>query len=354
MRPAHKPATGIDPADRPLDVLWQPRALLWVIGVGEALALLLALAPGVAGDRFAYFSMASLTVQWISLLTLGSLYAARRRLEPLRAPMVARVALGVMIGHTLLVVALISLVLGPGWLQGDNGWGAVALRMCAIAATVGVLALAAFQNHWRARRAAVRAKQAELEALQARVRPHFLFNTLNTAAALAHRSPEETEHLLVDLAELFRAALAGPREIALSDELDLVRRYLEIEALRFGERLRVDWDLPERLPRIDVPALSIQPLVENAIHHCVERVGGGGLIQIALDVGIDHVAVRVRNPLVLGNPRRTASHGVGLSAAQARVEALTGGRGCVTFGPEGEHYVATVRLPRPRPANRRD
>ena len=90
----------------------------------------------------------------------------------------------------------------------------------------------------------MRAKQSELQALQARIRPHFLFNTLNTGAALVHPRPEEAERLLLDLADLFRAALAGPRQILLEDELSLARRYLEIEALRFGERLQVRWELP--------------------------------------------------------------------------------------------------------------
>src|SRR5690606_11628475 len=108
-------------------------------------------------------------------------------------------------------------------------------------------------------KAAVRAKQAELEALQARIRPHFLFNTLNTGAALVHARPGEAERLLLGLSDLFRAALAGPGELPLEDELGLARRYLEIEALRFGPRLQVNWQLPAPLPEVWVPTLSIQP-----------------------------------------------------------------------------------------------
>src|SRR5690606_9402646 len=124
------------------------------------------------------------------------------------------------------------------------------LRLTGITITIGLLGLAAFQNHWQAKQLAVRAKQAELESLQARTHPHFLFNTLNTGAALVHARPEAAETLLLDLADLFRAALTGPHHIALKDEIDLVQRYLALEQLRLGSRLQVRWEMPEQLPDI--------------------------------------------------------------------------------------------------------
>src|SRR3546814_1090043 len=99
------------------------------------------------------------------------------------------------------------------------------LRMLGIALVAGLLALVAFQNYSEATRLAVRAKQSELEALQARVRPHFLFNTLNSGIALVRQRPEQAEELLLGLSDLFRAALARPHDVALGEELALVRRY---------------------------------------------------------------------------------------------------------------------------------
>src|SRR3546814_8191172 len=110
----------------------------------------------------------------------------------------------------------------------------------------------------------------------ARVRPHFLFNTLNSGIALVRQRPEQAEELLLGLSDLFRAALARPHDVALGEELALVRRYLEIEAVRFGPRLRVAWRLPGPLPEVAVPALSVQALVENAVRHGIERSPGGG------------------------------------------------------------------------------
>lgn len=333
-------------ATRPLDALWQARVVMWVVLAGEGLALVLALS--YAGDkaRWTYFGIASLAIQWVSLLTLGTLYGLRHRLAGLPAQRIAWLTLATFVLSALVVSAAAWIALGDSWLSEGDDWRLVALRLAGIALIVGLLGLAAFQNHWNARRAAVRAKQAELEALQARIRPHFLFNTLNTATALVHQQPQRAEGLLMDLADLFRAALAGPRQILLAEELSLVRRYLDIELLRFGDRLRVEWELPSEIPRVDVPSLSIQPLVENAIRHGVERVERGGRVEITVSTTREHVLVRVRNALVLGSPMNP-SHKVGLSAARARIEAMTDGRGSVETSIQGEHHVAIVRLPRP-------
>ncbi|MCF7222352.1 sensor histidine kinase [Marilutibacter chinensis] len=333
------------PALQPLDALWQPPVLISVLLAGECLASVLALAPGISANRWVYFGLASLLIQWISLLTLLALYLLRGRLATRPPLQLAWIATGLLLVNTWLVSGAARLGLGPDWPLDEDGWWGLTLRFTGIVLAVTLLGLAAFQNHWRTRQMAIRAKQAELEALQARIRPHFLFNTLNTGAALVHQRPEAVEHLLLDLSDLFRAALAGPQQIALEDELGLARRYLEIEALRFRDRLRVVWKLPKALPDVTVPALTIQPLVENAIRHGIERLPKGGEIEIAVTTSPERVIVRITNPLpgidAPGNP----GHRVGLNAAQERVEALTGGRGSVTTQREGGLYVATIRLP---------
>jgi two-component system sensor histidine kinase AlgZ len=329
----------------PLDALWQAPVIIWTMLAGEGLAAVLALAPGLQSDRWAYFGLASLLVQWVLLLTLGGLYLLRRPLSLVRPQRVAYVALG------LLLLAAWAIFLLAWWLMrglfGDasTDWQGMFLRYTAIAITVGLLGLAAFQNHWRTRQLAVRAKQSELEALQARIRPHFLFNTLNTGAALVHQRPGEAERLLLDLADLFRAALAGPREIPLTEELALARRYLEIESLRFGDRLRVDWHLPEALPGVKVPALSIQPLVENAIRHGVEPSSSGGDVHIEAGQTNDAAWIVIRNSLPTSPVRPSTGHQVGLNSVRARVHAMTEGRGSVETRVTEGHYLATVTIP---------
>ena len=329
----------------PLEILWQPTTLIWVMLGGEGLATLFALVPGDGQGRWIQFGLASFMIQWVLLLTLGGLYLLRARLRTVRPLLIACLAITFLVLSTWIACAAAWIVLGGEWGMSRDAWGGMVARFTAITLTVGLLGLAAFQNHWRTRQLAVRAKQSELEALQARIRPHFLFNTLNTGAALVHQRPGETERLLLDLADLFRAALAGPREIPLAEELALARRYLEIESLRFGDRLRVDWRLPEALPRVNVPALSIQPLVENAIRHGVEPSSSGGDVHIEAGQTTDAAWIVIRNSLPTSPVRPTTGHQVGLNSVRARVQAMTEGRGSVETRVAEGHYLALVTIP---------
>ena len=139
---------------------------------------------------------------------------------------------------------------------------------------------------------------ARLAELQSRIRPHFLFNTLNTAIALARVDPARTEGLLEDLAELFRVALAEPdAAVTLGSEVELAQRYLAIEQIRFGARLRVAWELDPAAAGARVPPLLLQPLVENAVRHGVEPAPEGGQIRVRTQVRRGQAVVRIDNTL---------------------------------------------------------
>ena len=333
------------PSGTALDSLWSAPAVVLMMIAAEGLAIMLTLAIGP--DRpLRHLGAVSLVTQWILLLTIAELYLLRGPLSRMRLQNVAHSALALLLLNAWLLPSLAWLVFEPASTLDPAVWRSMKMRLLGIVLMAGLFALAAFRLHLKARQLAVRAKQAELEALQARIRPHFLFNTLNTGASLVHQRPEEAERLLLDLADLFRAALAGPREIPLQEELMLTRRYLEIEALRFGERLRVEWQLPAEIPDVAVPSLSIQPLAENAIRHGIERVQRGGRLEISVSTTPEFVIVKITNPLVLSDLQQPVSHNVGLNASQARIAALTGGKGSVQTGRQGEHFVATVRLPR--------
>ncbi|GAB1596403.1 sensor histidine kinase [Lysobacter claricitrinus] len=336
-----------------LTLLWQPETLIRITLVGEALAAVLALAWSGGTPRWTAFAIASLATQWVLLLSLGGVYLLRSALSGRSHREIAWALLALIVANSLVVLLLARATLGEGWLGSGMTWSSLAIRVTLIVSIVGLLGLSVYDAHWKARLAAVRAQEAELESLKARVHPHFLFNTLNTAIALVHEHPDQAESVLLGLAELVRMALAKPQVVELRDEIEVTRAYLDIESLRFGDRLRVQWTLPPDLPRVKVPALSLQPLVENAIHHSIERVERGGTVDIALESDPDWIVIRVRSPLVLGKERAAPGHGVGMRAAQARVEALTNGTGRIETQTVGEHYVATVRLPRPRPASAR-
>lgn len=329
----------------PLEALWQPQALIAVVLAGEGLAALLALAPANLSDRWVHFGLASLMIQWVALLSLTGLYLMRGPLSAMPPPRVAWVTLSLLMVSTWIAGAASWLVFQAPDAGGRQDWQGYLLRLSTMALTVGLLALAAFQNFWRARRLAVLAKQSELDALQARIRPHFLFNTLNTGAALVHARPGEAERLLLDLADLFRAALSGPAELPLTSELELARRYLEIERLRFGDRLQVNWSLPPTLPDVVVPALSIQPLVENAIRHGIEPSPRGGRLDVTVVEEVDQVRVVVSNDLPPSGRKPAAGHQVGLASARERIEALSEGRGRLETRVLDGRYVATITLP---------
>ena len=164
---------------------------------------------------------------------------------------------------------------------------------------------------------------ARLESLRARIRPHFLFNTLNSIASLIGSRPDAAERAVEDLSELFRASLIeGEHGTTVADELHLCRLYLNIEQLRLGERLRMEWDVDESLSEQPMPALLLQPLIENAVYHGVARMAEGGTIRIELRRRGDYLEAVVENPLPPGEPPPSAGHNMALDNIQQRLAAL--------------------------------
>lgn len=140
--------------------------------------------------------------------------------------------------------------------------------------------------------------EARLQALQARIRPHFLFNSLNAALSLIRSQPQRAEQALEDLAELFRVLMADNRALVpLTQEIALCRQYLAIEALRLECRLQCDWQCSDVPPSLMIPPLILQPLVENAVYHGIEPQPAGGVIQIQVQLEAGSVLLRISNPL---------------------------------------------------------
>ncbi len=194
--------------------------------------------------------------------------------------------------------------------------------------------------------------QAQLRALQAQLNPHFLFNALNSVVALIGRDPALAQRTVVRLADLLRATLrAGDmQEVALSQELEVTRRYLEIEQVRFADRLTVQWDVDDRIDAV-VPAFALQPLVENALLHGIAQLSGPGTLSITASRDADHVVLRVCDngpgPLVA---RGSNGAGVGLTNLRARLESLYGSAASLAL-QAGETGGAEVVLRVPfRPA----
>jgi len=214
-----------------------------------------------------------------------------------------------------------------------------------IAALLGAAMLRYFYllAQWQTRLEAV--SQAQVAALQARIRPHFLFNSMNTVAALVRVDPAAAERTVEDLSELFRAALGehSTRDGTLDEELGLVDRYLDIEQLRLGDRLRIRRDLDTLPPTFPLPRLLLQPLVENAVRHGIQPLREGGEVILRGRGERDGILIEIDNPLA-GTPT-PGGHGHGLDNVRRRVAYRYGPRAQVTAGPEGDRFVVRLQLP---------
>ena len=162
---------------------------------------------------------------------------------------------------------------------------------------------------------------ARLAELQSRIRPHFLFNTLNTALTLVRLDPAKAEGVLEDLAELFRVAITETAEsVSLGEEVDLAQRYLDIEQIRFGSRLHVTWELDAEAATARVPPLLLQPLVENAVRHGVEPSAEGGVIRVRTKVKLGRAVLSIANSVPL-EPSRPG-HGMALKNVRERLRLM--------------------------------
>ena len=222
---------------------------------------------------------------------------------------------------------------------------------------MGIVAgLLAAQYAGEARRRGIAAAEAEallarsrFDALSARLQPHFLFNALQAIATLIKRDPESATRMTVRLGDLLRASLdrSSGHEVSLADELTLVRAYLDIEAVRFADRLRVEYDVaPDTLGCL-VPGLVLQPIVENAVKHGIASQPAGGTIRVAARRVGDRLVITVTDDgagLLTGAPDVV---GVGLSVTRERLAHLFGAAARVTLvaGPDERGAVTTVELP---------
>ncbi|XXQ52716.1 sensor histidine kinase [Xenophilus aerolatus] len=193
------------------------------------------------------------------------------------------------------------------------------------------------------------ATTARLEELQQRIRPHFLFNTLNSAIALVREEPAKAEAMLEDLSELFRSALADPDEsVTLGDEIALAQRYLAIEQIRFGGRLRVRWAIDPAANDARLPKLLLQPLVENAVKHGVEPSPQGAKLRIRTERRGSKVVIEVVNslpPLRWADQPLPRGHGIALANVRDRLRLLHDMQASFRAGVDQDQYRVRIDIP---------
>jgi len=186
--------------------------------------------------------------------------------------------------------------------------------------------------------------QARLAALELQLQPHFLFNTLHAIGGLVRqaRGPEAIA-MIAGLSDLLRYSLdhAGKQLVPLEQEVAIIDRYLEIQRLRFSDRLAVTIDVPRDVQRVRVPALMLQPLVENAVRHGIERAAEPGTIAIVARRAGDSLVIEISNPGELAE----VAEGIGITNTRERLEQLFGARHQFALRAEAGRVIAAVTLP---------
>jgi two-component system sensor histidine kinase AlgZ len=287
----------LQPAPPSLPDFCQPRAVFVLVLLGLLLALLLALAAEPDFDGFwVALGLHSLMIEAVVLAACLLLCVGREQLARLR-PAAAFGTIFVVIQLLVVAFSLVGAALFAPPASGGPAldWVLRNLLISLIASLVFVRYLV-LHRQWQLQVAAE--ASARLDALQARIRPHFLFNALNTIASLVRTRPDDAEQAVVDLSELLRSGLRPDARHTLEEELDVVRGYLRIESQRLGDRLAIDWQLAGDLPLTQpIPALIVQPLVENAIVHGIAVLPDGGTLTIRGRRDRRRWQVTIENPL---------------------------------------------------------
>ncbi|WP_286816138.1 sensor histidine kinase [Marinobacter sp. UBA3607] len=325
--------------------LCRVRAVFLMLVTSELFVLVLSIVQAEQGwIDWNYFGLLSLFVQWTTLTSAALICLLRPRLAHMGIA-----------GATLAIVTLVLLdvlafslfadkVLNPQ--PGGILWQSIAKKLLlALLITLMVLRYFYLQHQWQQQQEAE--MQARLTSLQARIQPHFLFNSMNTIASLIDSHPELAEEAVLDLSELFRASLRTTEQLVpLSRELELCQRYLAIEGLRLGERLALDWAIEPGLEQQAIPPLTLQPLVENAIYHGIQPRAEGGTVRIEVSAKDRFVYLLVQNPAPEAGESRHSGNHIALDNTLARLRALFGESAVLKRSRQNDIYTVTLRLPR--------
>lgn len=278
-----------------------------------------------------------LRLEPILFLSLGFCYFCRRLLR--RMPYAYSAGLFVAIGILLSVLteSVVAEVLRQTVEAGRYA------RIALWAAVTASCLLCHFHYRFRLRGPAF--SDARLMALTARIRPHFLFNSLNAVLGVIRSDPRRAEAALEELADLFRALMRENRELTpLSEEIALARQYVDLERLRLGERLRVVWDVDSCPPDSLVPPLMLQPLLENAVYHGIEPSPLPGAIRIRLGRHDNRIRIEVSNPLVARSGHARGSQ-IALANIRERLELFFGMDAILSAGARAESYHVIIDIP---------
>lgn len=335
-----------------------PGSVLAAVLISQLVAVVLSLANATTAAAMPFWldvARTSLFLLWIGLTSAAVLCYGRRFLAPLAEPVAVATALALLVLTTGAISEVAwwlasyweQSVLPPGERGAVTGHFGFLMRNMLISLVVSAIALRYFYVSHQWRRNVEMEASARVEALQARIRPHFLFNSMNTIAALTRSDPAQAEEAIEDLADLFRASLKdADKRITLKEELEIARLYQRIEQLRLGDRLSVDWDIEDLPMRAGIPGLSLQPLLENAIYHGIEPIAGGGTVTISGRMDDEIISISVSNPVSEGEAaERKQSNRMALHNIRARFELAWGDRAGVECVAADDAFRVSLTFP---------
>jgi two-component system sensor histidine kinase AlgZ len=320
---------------------------LRVLLVIELFAIVFALVSYKSGSLYVQIALNSVLMQWIGLSVAAILCGITRLgyLSNVRNTTITAISttVGITLLYSWISVSLLEMLRMSTQAQ-DIGY--ILLRNTTVAVILIGLALRYFYVQYESKKTLEIRARSRLQALQARIRPHFLFNSMNTIASLTHIDPDLAEQAIINLSELFRASLAAEASIPLQQELELTRSYIQLESLRLGDRLSVNWQISDNHILASLPALTLQPLVENAIYHGVEPLSEGGVIDICIDRVDEFIRIVISNPLL---EDRTEQHRKGNQMAvdniRERLQIAFDGVATMQQVEENDRFTVTLDIP---------
>ncbi len=323
--------------------------LFIVLLVAELVAIALTLAAHDSGGQFLVeLSKTSFFVLWLALLGAAVMCQLRKRLESSGATRAFVISFIVLELICLLLAEVswqLTRIFAESSIINDTHSNFI-LRTFAISSIVIALAMRYLYVSSEWRRSIVLEAQARISALQALIRPHFLFNSMNTIASLTRSDPAQAEEAVEDLSDLLRVTLSSPKDMSsLKQELETAAIYQRIEKLRLGDRLSVRWDVGELPMRARVPNLTIQPLLENAIYHGIELLPEGGEVLVAGRRDGKMLEISMSNPVAPGRARDKDGNKMAMSNIQQRFDLAYNGRATVEVDDSNDRFAVTLRFP---------
>ena len=330
--------------------LCEAQSILFLVLVAELLVFVVVMAKSSFVDfSWMDLGLTSLFVQWLVLLSAAMLCYLRPFLTRLTAGSTTFICYSLI----LLLTLLFSITAEWFLLTADQTWQLVqsgnVARNLVIASIMTGIAFRYFYLQHQMRQQEKSELNSRIQALQSRIRPHFLFNSMNIIASLISIDPELAEEVVEDLSELFRASLSdiSNKPVSLQAELDLCEKYVHIESLRLDERLKVEWNINVNTTQVRIPMLTLQPLLENSIYHGIQPLVEGGLVVVEIVEEANMLKLTVTNPIGDGDQSHERGNKMALDNTRRRLEAVYGQRVSVTTHQDDEVFITRIIYPLP-------